>query len=676
MKKLKPIILLILITTSLFSFVGNNTKVSALNNTYFVALNGNDSNLGTSAAPWATLSYAFGAMTGGDTLIIKNGTYVGQTVKNVPSGTASNYTIVKAENDWGVTIDATTLGQWDSSLNIQGSSFIQVEGIRFKGGKSDGTVTGAAFIGDSKHIKIKKCAFFDTGTRSPDSIANISTLATDQSHHVLFEDCYAWGAGRYKANIHESDKVILRRFVARHDRMEARYPQALFAIYRSSNTQLQNVIAIDSDQRRFYTGYSGFYGAIYSPNSDTTYSNTGLKILGSIVLNVDGESVDVPFTLGEHVIKDSVFWHNKSGIGYSYPTNASVTIDHTTIGDIYGQRVGDIEPNSGVGVSGFGAGITVRNSAIYKNNLKGLWNVGASDYNDFYENSENYGSGWLNGTYQTPTSQGSHDRFVNPGFRHITQIESNSPLKNAANDGGDIGANILKRYGVSGTLWGDPGFEDLTNENLWPWPYENQISADMRSFTEPSGNRGFATARTTLTRYIWEYLGSSCPVEICNSQNTNPEPNPPAPPPSPPASGGQQPPPLPPPPPPPAPILLHPNGTLIKIAGSSSVYIVDNGRKRFVSPPVFSARGFRQNIVITVAAAEMNSYPLGTALAFRDSALVRERNSFQVYIFENDQKLPISADTLNRYGFNRPYFITIVPAGALSPFQTGPPLVP
>lgn len=521
--------------------IGGVQKSSAINNTYYLAVTGNDTNSGSFNAPFATFRRAFEVMSPGDTLIVKNGIYY-QTLRNPPSGTIAQYTTIKAENDWRVIIDGSTLGPYDSPLRLDAKNYIQIEGLKFKGGKIDGTYAGAGEILSSSYVKIKRCAFYDVGSRSPDDTGNISTLSIDQSHHLLLEDCYAFGGGRYKVDVHESNRVILRRFVMRHDRMDSRFPQALIAIYRSSYTQLQNVIAIDSDQRQFYRGYSGFYGAIYSPNSDTTYSNTGLKILGSIVLNVDGETVDVPFTLGDHLIKDSVFWHNKSGSGWSYPTGANVTVDHVTIGDTYGPRVGDIEPNSGVALSGFGQNTNVTNSVIYRSNLKGIWNFGVSDYNDLYSNGQNYGSGWLNGSEQTPTRQGAHDRFVDPGFRYITRIESNSALKNAASDGGDIGANVLKRYGVSGTLWGEPGFETLTNENLWPWPYENEIGADMRAYNVgPSGDRGFARSNTTLTRYIWEYLGNSCPADVCTTSSPNsgstgsttPQPPAPTPPPSP-----------------------------------------------------------------------------------------------------------------------------------------------
>jgi Divergent InlB B-repeat domain/Dockerin type I domain len=93
------------------------------------------------------------------------------------------------------------------------------------------------------------------------------------------------------------------------------------------------------------------------------------------------------------------------------------------------------------------------------------------------------------------------------------------------------GAVILKRWGVSGTRWGETGYDQLTSEDLWPWPYQDKIKSVFREANPPpSGNspatndtlRGFAASGTglyggpiTLTSYIWEFLGTPCPASAC-----------------------------------------------------------------------------------------------------------------------------------------------------------------
>ncbi|MBL8524645.1 MAG: hypothetical protein JNN20_13215 [Betaproteobacteria bacterium] len=93
------------------------------------------------------------------------------------------------------------------------------------------------------------------------------------------------------------------------------------------------------------------------------------------------------------------------------------------------------------------------------------------------------------------------------------------------------GAVIMKRWGVSGTRWGEPGYDQLTTEDLWPWPYQDKIKAVFREANPPpAGNspatndtlRGFAAngnglygGPITLTSYIWEFLGTPCPASVC-----------------------------------------------------------------------------------------------------------------------------------------------------------------
>jgi hypothetical protein len=57
------------------------------------------------------------------------------------------------------------------------------------------------------------------------------------------------------------------------------------------------------------------------------------------------------------------------------------------------------------------------------------------------------------------------------------------------------GAKITNRIGVDGTLFGEPGFEDLTAVRLWPWPNEERIKADFDAVRPAFGGR-------SLTGYV------------------------------------------------------------------------------------------------------------------------------------------------------------------------------
>jgi len=135
-----------------------------------------------------------------------------------------------------------------------------------------------------------------------------------------------------------------------------------------------------------------------------------------------------------------------------------------------------------------------------------------SNYNCFYNNTVNYRN----------TTPGTHDIInINPltnSLFYLPRIESNSDLSGKASDGGAIGATVMKRIGVSGTLWGETGYKITTAEDLWPWPNEDIIKMNMRTYKHPQINadRGFCADGKqlngvddiTLTSYIWEYLGN------------------------------------------------------------------------------------------------------------------------------------------------------------------------
>jgi hypothetical protein len=514
-----------LLWTCVVASIGASADLYAA--TYYVSTEGRDSDTGAPDLPWATFAHAFSSMRGGDTLIIKKGIYhqpvVGHYGTGMPPGSESAYTVVKAENDGDVVVIREPSDDFEFPLEI-GERYKQIEGIKFLS-KMDGHSTVAYVGGD--HIKILRCAFGDLATPPySGGIGNVSNFVIGQNaHHILVEDCWAWGGGRYKfESAQPTDHIVYRRCVARHDRMNTEFPLALFSAYASSTNALENCIGIDSDQTAYYTQGGGiFYAAFFSPNSSTSSPNDGYSVLGSIALNVAADGVNVMFTVGEgHRIRDTVVWHALNGISYGpASSNAAPVIDHVTIGDIYGEPGEPADGGDGNGVMGV-LTASLTNSLLSQVRNYGVYGLGLSDYNDFYGvKGPVYGGYTYRNEPKTPAGQ--HDLGTDPALTYITQLPGSSPLRGAARDGGDVGATVLKRYGVSGTLWGDPGWDTLTDENLWPFPNEDRIKKDMASYEgPPSGKRGFCAdgngrygGPITLTSYIWEYLGQSCPPEVC-----------------------------------------------------------------------------------------------------------------------------------------------------------------
>ncbi|MFA5975840.1 MAG: fibronectin type III domain-containing protein [Elusimicrobiota bacterium] len=496
--------------------------------TYYISTTGSDTTgAGTNASPWANFTRAYSAMAGGDTLIVKDGTYTNQTVisqydgERPPSGSDGHYTTVQAETDGGVVVD----GQGTSSpISMAGYPQSPMRYITIRGFVFRRQATGASLF-SIDHMKFIRNGFEDScdGNCATFSISgrNPNDWSLLESQYILLEECYAWGSGRYKFLVYHVGHTIFRRTVTRNDRSNGNDVTGSYSFYHSDTIECQNCIDIDGDHIEFLVNSAYYGGSFLIPSTDGP--STNINVTGSIALNVDAQFGTLSKDLNNINYSNSVGWHIREGTW----ARDSATYAHMTFGDLYGPAIATVDDGSGVGLR-FSPGddpvnaTAIRNSVLY--NIKGaaLNSWSTEDYNVFYANNANRTGG-------TPT--GAHSANANPNLRYITRIESdNTTLKGKASDGGDIGATILKRIGVSGSLWGDPGYNTVTAVDLWPFPYEDVIRRDMRSYsytgptaaalygapTGPvqtlSGARGFCANGQTLTKYIWEYLGNPNPL--------------------------------------------------------------------------------------------------------------------------------------------------------------------
>src|SRR5690349_12989035 len=107
--------------------------------TYYVAVNGSDSNPGTSFAPFQTLQQAANLAGPGDTVIVGDGSYGHVNAvtggdnsgnNNSPvvlsrSGNSSAWITFKAAHKWGAILDCQML--CDSYINLYNSSYIVIQ---------------------------------------------------------------------------------------------------------------------------------------------------------------------------------------------------------------------------------------------------------------------------------------------------------------------------------------------------------------------------------------------------------------------------------------------------------------------------------------------------------------------------------------------------------------------
>jgi len=469
-----------------------------------------------SAETYKTLQSAFAGMSGGDTLIIRDGTYTGDANQirynlKPPSGSASAYTIVKAENQGKVTFDGQDSRSMFYGYGTFTMSYVQFDGIQWVNSNSGHDLTGSAHNNrTAHHIKITRCGFEDN-------------LAINYASYVLVEDCYVTGKGRYNFIPFTSDHVIFRRCVARLDNADGGgMPIAHFVNYTSQYVEYQNCIAIDSNDQ-YYSNYEGVYGGFYCRHvntiGSTTYRSSDTKIRGSVVLNVKhskwGSSPSEVFSVGNgcdnFLLENTVFYDFLNGMIVDNSIDMNFAINHNLFGkSTYTSAFNMISANT----TSYG---DVTNSVFFNlTNGTAISNAKSSSYNAFYGNKANLSS---------VSSSANNLTTVNPlsgspaSIKYLPRVEANSSLAGKASDGGDIGATILYKIGQDGTMHGDTGYNITTADSLWPWPNESTIQTFFRTYgsaSNPSPTRGFCADGQTLSKYIWEYLGNTCPPGMCN----------------------------------------------------------------------------------------------------------------------------------------------------------------
>ncbi|MBI5118508.1 hypothetical protein HZA56_18735 [Candidatus Poribacteria bacterium] len=518
-----PFLLVIALASSLAlsAVVGiPNSHAGAI---YYVSLTGSDTTGdGSSAKPWGSIGFGYSRMIGGDTLIVKNGVYTGQNnfigryggrgYGQPPNGSPGAYTVIRAETPFGVRINKGTSSPdyEDSYIRLINRSYILVEGfvVDHSGGGPESTVS----VEGSNHVKVKKLIVKRSGiTNDYDEV-----VATTGSSYVLWEDCALVGQMRYGFYVggpsDTSQYIIYRRCVVRNDYTATTQPKASFCVYGNNSGYgaqdilFQNCIVIDSHNTGM-TGGERTYGGWYNPKNAKN-----VTWRGCIALKVDSYYAAI-FAKEQNgtgmTLTDTVMWDSgptgDMGI-QAQGSGAGLTLNRCTIGG-NGTAIGQYSSGTGHVLKNT---LFYNNGALYAGGSEG-WNVVTN--NGFYPVTQAYGTNAVT-------------QLIFGKQKYILRVEADSGLYNAGDDGGNIGATIVNRWGADGTLWGEAGYDSLTGVPVWPWPYQDQIKAVFsESNPPPTGavpstndtQRGFCATGQTLTNYIWSYLGNPTPPEYTTS---------------------------------------------------------------------------------------------------------------------------------------------------------------
>ena len=471
---------------------------------------------------WAAHHNSTGARSG-STIIIRDGVYSGERMGITsgggdmtmpPAGTSEAFTTVMAETPGGVVIEDQS---WSIAGKFSDYGYVAVKGLFFKsGGISIGTSDEYCSPLCTHHIKVSY-----TGAEG-----HRSTFGTSHANYILFENNYAYGAGRYKLSIYASQNVVVRRMVARMDlsALVGDYsPYGTYTSYNSDNVVFQNIIDIDSDSNAeaFWPNgqRTGAFWTIRDSAENIVFDraivvNSASGVGGAYGTNVSG------------IFKNIVGWDVRgnlpgpeSGSAFLMPAEQGSELEHFTLGNISAPTYL---------LNGWKAHQALLNSLIVDyvsdDGLGVAFQVEEMAYNNFFNVPDVPTNG--------PEQDAATYTYVNPylnSLKYLPRIEENSDLSSSGMNGTYIGASVTTFIGKSGTFYGDPGWNDETGISMWPFPNETLIQAKMKSFEYSdgegntlSGNRGFAQdgatlygGPKTLTSYIWEYLGNPCPADIC-----------------------------------------------------------------------------------------------------------------------------------------------------------------
>lgn len=522
----------------------------------YMATTGTDSGTCTVGTPCLSLRYAMSQMSGGETLFIADGDYSG-TANNInfdhipPSGTAGSPTIIRAQNipcQGEAACNQPLKVRFLDAYNFYDASGVgtnSVSYVKFYGIRWNGVVMSPGW----SHIYFKQCA--SMGVLDGNEVA-----WGNSGQNNLFEDVVGFGKGRYKFLFYDQTASnvdgnnLCRRCIARHDwanRDEAGgNPIAAFNLsYYSDNNALLNSIVIDSDQPEYWqdiASFSEYGGAFYQSTS-----GAGNQVIGSIAINNAFGFGSFNGSGSGTTIRDSVGINLAGGLNIP---QATATVNRLNLYDIGVQNFtyrstrqsntnGDgpqIMPNAGIVAAN--ASATVTNSILmgivaHPDNawgaVQGYALVQVPNGSNVATNGNTQGSFLSSGAFAN-----SLTGVQSASFQYPVRIESGSTLKTAGTSGGQIGAEIMSKLGIDGTFKGTTDW-DTAQGDLWPWPLEDWVKAELASMpatidgdTMPTAARGFAASGTqlngtdeiTLTSYIWEYLGNEIPADIYGDSDT------------------------------------------------------------------------------------------------------------------------------------------------------------
>jgi len=442
---------------------------------YYVDANNpsaNDSNPGTEALPWKTITKANQTLAAGDTVYIKAATYT-SSIAPTRSGTASSRITYRAYGSDTVTIQNASYG-----VNLDGKSYITVQGINFynldqqmyiqnsanynviaycnfdQGRTIDWS--GSRICHNSSYNWVHHCRFSKYGSYGSDDIGSVLDIGTEENTtdvtgHNLIEDNTMFHGGHHVLGVFASYNVIRNNYFHNEPWLMGTSASDRGAI-------------LYGDRNVYFAGYAATSGRNLFEGNQVGYSSDPPDNVGS-----SGMSLVTSY----NILRFNRFYHNNlAGLVMSLTSSyvADITYNKIYSNSFFHNGLNTETPTApticGIGFTFYGGSHIIKYNAI-KNNLLykhrvpyGTYSVSLAD--------QTFAGNWDGDTQGNPQFVNASETLGDPMDSSVPDLHlmSSSPCK----DVGTYLTTITSSSGAGTTFtvadagyfmdgWGIPGVD-------------------------------------------------------------------------------------------------------------------------------------------------------------------------------------------------------------------------
>jgi hypothetical protein len=284
--------------------------------TYYVATTGSDSNPGTSASPFRTITYAYSHASAGTTILVASGTYTdyqsGWGLHLNKSGTSSSPIILKSQVRGGAILDGQFGSDRHDGIYLDGSYNV-IDGF----GITRAPITGVFIMGDGN--KIINDEIYNNSTQGSSDPEGQGIYSDQNTANNIYENNYIHDNGYAGSNLDHGlylcgqNEVVANNVVVRHP---------------SRGLQIAGYVAINN-----------------------------IKVYNNVFAWNGKHGITVWMAMNGADIRNNICYGNGLyGIEFYAATGSGVTVDHNLV---YGNGSGNYSFTDGGSTVGYTLGTTI-----------------------------------------------------------------------------------------------------------------------------------------------------------------------------------------------------------------------------------------------------------------------------------------------------------------------------